>query len=347
MIDSGMWGNEAKYVLLHDSREFDFLQAYGHPGGPIIEGTVVLSSLFNFSYENSVLIFVTLFDSLIIAGICALALTLRKKSLWWIAVFGTVVLNRLYDSATPPTAVATVLVVFLCLLTLYIIENKERMWSLALWGGISGLAAATRADIGVFSSAVFLLLLLPSVGWRKIALIIGEAILVFVALDPFMWFMPIRHIQDLIFKMVYHYAEFAPNHLNLSLFIVATLLSLISMFLCIQFLLLRKKMSLPLPPFFMGALLLMTGVLYTIFFTSHYQAIRYFLPTIFIWELFLPLFIFSLIDHTQFSFAGGAGYQFRVRKILKWSVVALILFYHLLSIAVSLFIKYTFHAPPL
>jgi hypothetical protein len=126
MVDSGMWGHEAQYVLQNDAREFNFLEAYGHPGGPIIEGTIALQTFSHLPYDICVLIFVALFDSLIIAGACVLARVLREASPWWVAVLGVLSLNRLYDYATPPTAVATVLVVFLCLLTLYMRIDRER-----------------------------------------------------------------------------------------------------------------------------------------------------------------------------------------------------------------------------
>lgn len=348
MVDSGIWGNEARYVLDNDPREFNFLAAYGHPGGPIIEGAIVLHALFDLPYDTSVLVLVTLLNSLFVAGACVLAVLLRRGSLWWIVVLGTLSLNRLYDYATPPSAVVTVIIAFLCLLTLYIFEKKERLKPayLICWGIVSGLAIATRADVGLFSSAVFLALLVPRIGWRVTALLIGEAVLVFAIFDPFMWFMPVQHLKDLVFKIVYHYADFAPAHLGLTEVVTFSSIAFVSMFLSVQFLLLRKRIMSPLPPLFIGALLSMAGAFYVVFLTADYQATRYFLPILFIWEMFLPLFIFWLIDAVQFSFMSSESSQFTARRVMKWFVVVLIYFYHSASFVLALSIASAFHILP-
>ena len=57
MADSGMWGHEAQYVFDNDPREFNFLEAYGHPGGPIIEGAIAFHPLLKLPYDQAVLAF--------------------------------------------------------------------------------------------------------------------------------------------------------------------------------------------------------------------------------------------------------------------------------------------------
>ena len=348
MADSGMWGHEAQYVLNNDPREFNFLEAYGHPGGPIIEGAIAFHQLLKLPYDQAVLAFVTLLNSLSIAGICALCFILRKNNLWWVAVFGILSLNRLYEYATPPTAIAATLIVFLCLLTLYIYENKERSEPLylVLWGLIVGLFIATRADIGVFSLLMFLVLIFKSIGWKKIGLLLGETFLAFLIFDPFMWFMPFQHIKDLIFKIVYHYAEFAQNHMGFVAVLSLSFLAFISIFLSIQFLLFRKKLISPLPPVFIKILILMTAILYVIFLTSHIQAPRYFLPIIFIWETFLPLFIFSLIEKIEPTFLKTLNGQNKMRMTLKIFIVLLLYLYHLVFLFQSFYLYNIFHLLP-
>ena len=349
LADSSSWGHEAEYVLQGDPREFNFLAAYGHPGGPIIEGTIILHKLFNLPYDDqALLVFLTLINSFSIAGVCVLCYVLRKNNFWWIAVLGILSFNRLYEYATPPTVISAVLVVFLCLLTLYLYEKKEqsRTLALALFGFIAGLSIATRADIGVFSFLVFLALIWHIFPWRKIGLLVGGTFLSFVAFDPFMWFMPVQHIKDLIFKIVYHYAEFAQNHMTFVSVLGISFLAFISIFLSIQFLLFRKKLASPLPPMFVCGLWMMTVALYIIFLTSRIQTPRYFLPIIFIWETFLPLFIFTLIEKIQLTFLKTLSSQEKGRTILKIFIVALLYLYHLSFFMLSFWLYSVFRLLP-
>ncbi len=355
MIDSGMWGNEALYVLNNDtSEEFNFLGAYGHPGGTVIEGAIAIHAISKLPYDKSVLLFVTLFDSLAIAAACALAYSLRRNNPWWIAVLAVLSLNWLYEYATPPSATAAVLVSLLCLITLYIYEHKEHieLFYLGLWGLISGITVATRADIGIFSSLLFMILILPIIKLKRAALLIGEAILAFIIFDPFMWFMPVQHIKDLIHKAVFHYAYFSEPPLNWVTVMTFSFITLISIFLALTLVLLRKKIKPPLtsrpplPPIFVGMLLCMTSALYVIFLTSHYQAIRYFMPITFIWEMFLPLLLFSMIDDIQFSFARSAHRQLQARKIFRWAVIGIFFFYNSFFLVQALLVASSYNILP-
>ncbi len=299
MTDSSMWGSQAQYVLNGDHREFDYLQAYGHPGGTIIEGSVIIHKLFDINYEKSVLLFVAFLCSIFIAGICLLCILLNKNKLWFISVFPFLVFNWKYVYGTPPSVISSILVTFLCLLTLYIYEEKAESQNIpiVLWVVTAGLSIATRADIGVFSFFVFIFLLSRKLNWKKIGLICLGSFAAFSIFDPFMWFMPIQHIKDLIFKLVYHYAEFNQTHINLFNLITVSSFVFISIIISAFFLIPKKENNLsPIPILFLWTLIIMTFCLYFIFLSSRYQAERYFLPIIFIWEVFFPLLFFSLLD---------------------------------------------------
>ena len=345
MIDSGMWGHEAEYVLHNDPREFNFLQAYGHPGGPVIEGAILIHGISKIPYDQAVLLLVTILDSLIIAAICVMCFILRKNSLWWIAALGTLSLNTLYDYATPPTAIAAVLIVLLCLLTLYIYEEREKIKPryLVAWALVGGLAIATRADIGILSFFVFSALLIKPIGWKKVAILGAEAFLAFVIFDPFMWFMPIQHIKDLIFKVVYHYADFQPTHMSLISVISISLLAFVSIFLSVAFLLLRKKLRSPVQPAFIITLILMTIGLYAIFMTARIQTERYYLPILFIWETFLPLFIFSLIDAIEPTFLASPLAQEKARNFFKIFIIVLLYAYQIIFFVQALWLYNVFN----
>ena len=332
MTDNGMWGDEVQYILQGNPKEFDFLAAYGHPGGPVIEGAEITHALTGLPYAQSVVFFVELFSSLIITVICAVCIALKKNNLWWIAALITMSLNRLYQYGTPPTIIAAALVVLLCLLTLYIYENKERLrpWHLLFWGFVAGLSIATRADIGIFSFVVFLLLISKKIGWKKVALLACEAFLIFAIFDPFMWFMPFQHIKDLIFKITYHYQNITPSYIGLSSILSFSSLAFLSIFLSMFFLFSKRRLVSPLPPIFVKVLIFMTSILYIIFLTAHSQAERYFLPIVFIWEVFLPLYIFSLIQEMHITLPFGIlKNEPQTTKFLQILFILILLFYQI------------------
>jgi len=206
IIDGSMWINQARYVQDGDGRQFDFKNAYGHPGGTIIEPEIIFNKFFDGAHKHSegfLIFLLTFLNSLFIAGICALCYLLRKNNFWWFIVLIFLSFDTLYDYATPTTAVVVPLVVFLSLLTLYFVENKEKIKTkhLLFWSLIAGLSVATRFDIGGFCVFSFLVLLsvMKIINWKKILIITSGAVASFILFDPFMWYMPIQHIKDLFF----------------------------------------------------------------------------------------------------------------------------------------------------
>jgi hypothetical protein len=299
MADFSLWARQAEYVQTGNPIEFDFLQAYGHPGGSIIEGVSAIHNVFGVSHENSLMIFLVLLDGLAIAGACTICFLLSKNHLWWPVVLSTLSLNYLYEASTPPSTLASLLIVFLCLLSLYLYEKHEKgeikNSLLVFWSILAGFIISTRIDIGTIMVISFLIFIGPKISRSQILWILFGIGISFAFFDPFMWFMPIKHMGDLIFKVIYHYEYFPINNkmsllsiLNISAFLIT------SVFFSTIFLLLKEKIKSPIPQRLIYILLIATTVIYTIFLTSQYQSSRYFLPLISIWEVFLPLFIFSL-----------------------------------------------------
>jgi hypothetical protein len=300
IVDLNMWAKQAEYVQTGNPAQFDFLQAYGHPGGPIIEGTIFFHSVFGLSYRNSLLIFMTILNSLAIAGASVLCYFISKNSLWWLTIVAILSSNWLYIFSTPPSIVVSILICLLGLFSLYIYEKKEiKPPALALLSILIGLVISTRVDVGAVMVVSFLIFMKPKIIWRQIFFIILGAGLFFILFDPFMWFMPIQHVSDLLFKIIYHYEYFAPSKISLFyMFNISTFL-LLSIFLSAASLFLKEKNKLPIPPRFIYTLFITTIVLCFIFFTSQYQTPRYFLPIINIWETLLPLLIFSLASNLK------------------------------------------------
>ena len=218
-IDGSMWSHQAEYVQTGNPSEFDAKAAYGHPGGPLIEGTIAFHQAFNISYDYSLIIFISIFNALIIAVSCALCFILRKNNLWWLAVLSALSFNIMYNVSTPPTALVSPLIVLLCLLTLYFYENKEKIKTpqTLFFAFILGLAVATRADIAGFYALAFLIFLLyeKAINWKKFLIIASGSFVFFALFDPFMYFMPWQHIKDLFAKIIFHYGEINPSHMTL------------------------------------------------------------------------------------------------------------------------------------
>jgi hypothetical protein len=165
---------------------------------------------------------------------------------------------------------------------------------LLFWGFLAGFSIATRADIGGIMAFSFLIPLKQKISWRRMFLVLETIGLTFILFDPFMWFMPVRHIGDLVYKMVLHYTEFTLTYLKPLEVVSFSLVAFVSMFLASFFVFYRNKIRSPVPYNFLVALLLATAVIFNIFLTAQYQTQRYFEPIILMWETLLPFFVFTL-----------------------------------------------------
>jgi len=317
MADFDVWAKQAEYVQTNNPAQFDFLLAYGHPGGPIIEGVLFFHNVLGFSYDGSLMIFIIIIDGLAIAGASTICYLLSKNNLWWPIVLVILSANDLYLSSTPPSTIASLLISFLSLYSLYIYEkNKLKTGSLIFWGIIAGLIVATRVDIGLVMIFSFLVFLKPKISWRQTFLIFGITNISFVLFDPFMWYMPFQHLKDLIFKIVFHYEYFDTIKMSLSQVLNISALLLVSVFFAVVFLFLKEKIKSPLPTRFIYILLAVTVALYIVFLTAQCQNSRYFLPLINIWQMLLPLFLFSLTSNLKPALSKMADLFFMVILIL-------------------------------
>lgn len=299
MTDSLVWGHEAEYFLAHDPRAYDLSLAYAQ-GAPVVEGTIVIHALTHLPYDTSVLVFVALFNSLLISLVALVSYLLRRNIWWTMSLPAILALNWLYYYATPPIVLASTLACLLVLLTIYLYENKsERSVPWILWGLIAGLLWATRVDIAILFTIPTLALLLWKTTWRQRVIIVGAGILAFVLTDPFMWQMPIQHIGDLFSKLLYHFSgEFAEIRLPLpSLFNISSL-SCISIALgWVNRFKFKTGGSLPRPILFTITSITLATLL--IFLSSHMQVERYLMPVIFVWEMLLPLFVLQLMGASE------------------------------------------------
>jgi hypothetical protein len=293
-IDVNMWINQARMFGTPDPQQYDFLLGYGHPGGPIIIGIKVFHSV-GIHYKAALMLLLTLCNSFGIGLIAVLCYILRKDTIWWIAATLVLSLQWMFDLATPPSALAAILVVLLCIYTLYLYEQYIKINNnfIIVWGVISGILTATRCDIGVLTSGVFLIFLATRFSLRKIGIMALVSVIAFWIFDPYMWYMPYTHVGDLVYKIIFHYDGSLQSHPD-----IITMLK-VSFFTAISIILAVYKRGLSLPTRFVYMLTAMSIVLYTIFLTSSFSVTRYYMPVVFIWETFLPLILFEYIFYIQ------------------------------------------------
>lgn len=337
ILDEAFWSSQARYVEAGSPEQYNAAHAYGHPGGPVILGTIAVHHLAGISYETALPVFLTLFNSIVIATIATLCRRLRPDCLWWLPVVGTLSLDKLYAVSTPTSAVVGPLLVLLTLLTLQIVErigeHGAESWRwLAGWSLVAGLAVATRFDIGSITTLFLFAVLMSGLGttlhWRQLAGIAAAAFAVFVACDPYMWYMPVQHVGDLLGRMVlnYRYATPASTPAKLEPMHVLSFsgLALMGMLLTILAQATLRSGIERLPRWFVLCLASLTVLLYCVYLSARCPAVRYFIPIVFIWQAFLPLQLFDLIAGLRFQSLSTEAARARVRQLCAAVVVLLL-----------------------
>ena len=296
-LDHLMWSSQIQYYLSHDIREFDFYTAYGHPGGTVIELGVLFSLIPGCSYNIALAIGISLLIATATAGCTVLCFVLHRNTYWWFAAACTLLINRMYLNATPPTAGVMPLIVFIILFAWWLWETdvKHLRRLHFLLGAVMGIAAATRLDCSLLVNTSVFIMLCYRYG-RKVALpTISGAVIGFIGADPFMWFMPVQHIQDLIHKFTMHYAHFRREKDDPVFFADALWLSAMSVIFWLILLRQRLKVRvIPLPVMMTTSGISVIAI--AVIFLSKFGTARYLFPLIIVWEVYLPLFIIKLLD---------------------------------------------------
>ena len=336
------WSNEARFVQEDDPRQFEDLNMYGYPGRPVIDGTRLMHTVLGVSYPAALVVFMTLGNASCIAGIAGLIYWLRGEPLWSISVAGMLSLNLLYVHASPPSAITAPLLVLLCLLTLAIDERRgqPRRLLYGAWALVLGAAVAIRADIGVFSGAFFALVVWSVSNWKTVLAASAGAFAAFAVLDPYMFTMPGRHVADLVHKVRFHYAESTPATLTWGQLWGVSWPLLLSLGLGLVLMVRHRGRRLPIPARFLLFLAAFTVANYAVFLSARYQTERYYLPIVFIWQTFLPLFLLALAPEVSFSFLRTDASQERARRIYRLSIPIMLVGYEFVVFVAILGLDY-------
>lgn len=334
VVDVPLWAEQAQVFEEHTT-PFKTMDAYGHPGGPLLIGTIFIHKILpSISYTDAITIFISITSAFIVAAICVLAFVLKRNYIWLFTLLFILSINRLYYSSTPPTTLSTLLSIFLCLLSLYIFERKEKVKNIGIvsWGIISGILIATRVDTGGYLTLMFGVLLLYSVGFKRTWLALISSIIAFCIFDPFMWFEPIQHVRYLVWYLFNHYrGDSLESIISFPVIFYDSFFAWLSIFsagILVYFKHTSKKV---LPIVFLILLVVMTIVLYCIVLTSHYQVMRYLYPIILIWETFLPLFMFSIVQVITERYAMIDTDRLRINTRIFWGIAAFLILVQLIQ----------------
>lgn len=262
---------------------------YGYPATTFMIPAGYLVRL-GVSPETAVSMTMAALIAFLAATLALVSFRLFPTSPWWMTVASLSGFNLIYTNATPPSALVTLLIPLLCLLTLLAYRQPERWTPYVLLGVFGGFSLATRWDI----TAVTLAGLLVMVVFRSPgkAVVSGAlALISFVGLDPYFYTGPLEHVSTTLLKMEHHYRKPMWNGIAMSL-MKSTALGFIGFFFAAVLLVLRKS---PLERLYtawiLGLTLLVTGFL----LSSAYHPDWYFYPFLMVWELFLPLFLLALL----------------------------------------------------
>jgi hypothetical protein len=333
ILDEVFWSAQARYVEAGSPEQYNSAHAYGHPGGPVILGTIAVHHLAGISYETALPVFLTLFNSIVIATIATLCYRLRPDSLWWLPVLGTLSIDKLYAVSTPTSAVVGPLLVLLTLLTLRITlripeHGAVSWWQLASWSLVAGLAVATRFDIGSITNLFLFGVLATTLRRRQLAVMAVAAFAVFVACDPYMWYMPVQHVGDLMGRVILNYRHSTPASIPATLepMHVASFsaLAFVGMMLSIVGEMKVFPSRRTIPRQLVLALVPLTVLLYGVYLSARCPAVRYFIPIVFIWQAFLPLQLFDLIAGLRFESLRTEAARARARQACAAVVVLLL-----------------------
>ncbi len=291
--DSYMWADQVLYFKTNDVKQYDFLLAYGHPGGPIIEGTIVFNLFSNSDYHESLLAFILFLVSIITLLISYLVFKIKNNLGITIIIFLILSTSFFREYLTPTSYLATYLFILQGFYSLYLFKYRTffKFKDVLSFSLLSGLIMATRIDIGMIGTFFFGLFLLSRISMRDFIYFIFLTIGSFILFNPYMWYMPLQHISDLAYKFIYHYEFFDERQISYIEILNYSKYALFSFLLFLSLFLIKNKAIISFK--FYLYLSFLTLFSFIIFFSSKINEIRYFVPILLFWESLIPFGIYD------------------------------------------------------
>ncbi len=300
-LDSRFWERRVVFLahdIVHGPMLYNPARHTSHPSLPTLIPAAALYNL-GLSTTVSLQLSVTLISALCITAIIAVLLQLRPYSLWPLAGAGLLFFNRLNDVINPADAIMMLLALLSYLLVLVIIEQKKNIYIDIFLGVIIGLAISTRTHIALPLLSPIFPLLIYTIGMMRTGTIFTITLASAIASNPLMWYMPIQYMNSVLFGE-YTYSTGPVSLLSeiarvSNLDILQTFPIALCSILIACILLLQKNRRLPVSRHYLETLLLATGGMVVLLTISNTKSLRYYYPTMIIWELLFPLFIIHII----------------------------------------------------
>jgi len=346
IVDQEIWVRGADY-LYHHNPQLLTEPTYGYPGTSLLEGAYIGRVLFSLSPKQALFFSIAALDALAIAGIAVVCRLLQPNSLWWFVAAGMMTCSRFTALATPPSIVVSFVVPLIFLLAWYAVSTQIRSKRMAfLVGAVLGVSFATRFDISIAASGMLFVFL-----WRNqyrwsffLYGLLGVAASFFV-LDPYLWFMPVRHITDMIYKIFFFYdsSTFPQDNIPLGFLIFRDPFATAGVVLMVTLLWFKTYFD-TVERRVVETILLLSAAVITVITHAKYQTVWYFFPLMNLWIIFLARFVMNMPMVISLPAVFGSGAQQRVANLMPWVFVSLLVggsaftLVHLYSIPTGVFV---------
>ena len=151
--------------------------------------------------------------------------------------------------------------------------------------------------------------------------VVGVGLSFYVS-DPFLWFMPMQHLADLLHKFSIHHEGFLqPATISIEEWLRTIPLALVS-FGWLAITAVRRQSPQIVPPKITVALLILTFLAIVVILTSSYQSIRYVYPILIVWEILLPALLLEKFSPSGQSGVAGADRHVSTSQLWVLGVVA-------------------------
>lgn len=308
-----------------------------HPGMPPLLVAAGASVFFKVPVEEGLRMSVTLLNALIISGIAAITKRIGPQSWWWISGTGLALLYSHYDNVNPLDAVTIPLITLVAVLLLWHYQQRARtplLATLAL-GLAVGFTAATRLHMAILIVAPLLAVSVRVLSRSQLLIIAGSALAWLQALNPIMWYAPLAYLREALFPYTHYFTGGVPSESSYQFSVSEMPLGIIAALLALVFYGIPSLPS-PLPRRYLFGLFASTACPLIIFQLSSVQDIRYFLPIIFLWEFFLPLFVFHLLHYAPLPSLSFNNVSYHLsRRWLSASFLMLFLGGHAFALWIS------------
>jgi hypothetical protein len=251
--------------------------------------------------------------------------------MWWTGAAGLILFHPFLRQMNPLDVVVSALFVLIAALWLWYEEQREsapRSLSLLL-GLCLGAALATRLHVAALFSLPLLVALTVRGGIKRGLVVSATAAISAIALNPLLWFAPESFLRVAILDQFVYFTSATAGLVILSDFswlemVRLSPLATISFMLALIYLFFPALRS-PLPRHYIFLLLVSSLFTLSVMQLANLRVYRFALPILFIWEAFLPLFIWQLMGTVRVPVLPRLAASSQISWALKSSVIGIMI----------------------